>query len=306
MRRYDLADDDVHDSVIAELAGGVWRLALRNRRAVLGGLAALGVVTYASVNALFLQDGAHPSAFFETRDVSRDRFALRADEADGPAAQPSTQVTRIVFDGQAGDTDAPVAPRPERRPVAETLPEADPVAETIIAAPAPVEEKTDDPVTSIQTMLASLGFYDSEIDGIVGPRTTAAIEAYKTSVGLRGIELSTDELLTSLNNNMMVTAAIPRPRPETTEPVPIPQVTPAPQSERRIGAAAEAPVADPTVLRVQAGLKAFGNEDIRVDGVAGERTRLAVREFQSLFRLPVNGEIDDALVEKMVAVGLID
>jgi len=302
MRRYDLADDDVHDSVIAELAGGVWRLALRNRRSVLGGLAAFGVVIYASVNALFLQDGAHPSAFFETRD----RFALRADEAGGAAAQPSTQVTRIVFDGQAGDNDAPVAPRPERRPVAETLPEADPVAETIIAAPAPVEEKIDDPVTSIQTMLASLGFYESEIDGIVGPRTTAAIEAYKTSVGLRGIELSTDELLTSLNNNMMVTAAIPRPRPETTEPVPIPQVTPAPQSERRIGAAAEAPVADPTVLRVQAGLKAFGNEDIRVDGVAGERTRLAVREFQSLFRLPVNGEIDDALVEKMVAVGLID
>lgn len=305
MRRFDLADDDLHDSVLAELAGGAWRLTMRHRRLVLAGLTAIGVVGYASANALFLQDGAHPSAFFETRSGSEDRFALRGDERQAMQGDDgATGVTRIVFDPEASGDGAPLVPMPTRRP-AEQAPDTPPQLETIVGAPEPADTP-DDPVAQMQTMLASLGFYDSKIDGIEGPRTRAAIEAYKTSVGLRGIDLSAEELLTSLRNNMMVTAAIPRPRPDTAEPVPIPAVTPAPSSERRIGAAAEAPVADPSVLRVQAGLKAFGNEQIRVDGVAGEQTRLAIREFQSLFRLPVTGEIDDALIDKMVAVGLID
>ena len=303
MRRYDLADELARDSVIGELAGDTWRLVLRHRRAALTGLAVMGVVTYTSANALYLQDGAHPSAFFETRERAGDRrHALRADERTS-AEVPD--VTRIVFDasGEAG-RPVPPLPKPERPPPGEAAGPALSV-ETIIAPPEPARER-EDPIAELQSMLASLGFYDADIDGLKGPRTRAAIDAYKVSVGLRGIDLSIEELLTSLRNNMVVTAAIPRPRPEAAAPPPVPAVAPAPPSDRRIGAAALAPVADPTVLRVQAGLRAFGNGHIRVDGVAGEQTRIAIREFQSLFRLPVTGEIDAVLVGKMVAVGLID
>lgn len=303
MRRYDLADDLAHDSVIGELAEGAWRLVVRHRGIVLTGLAAMAIVAYTSANALYLQDGAHPSAFFETRNLAEARrHALRTDQRT-PAAP--TDVTRIVFDA-AGDGVSPGVsiPEPSRRPASQTV-KTEATVETIIAAPEPVTGDAD-PIVELQSMLASLGFYEAEIDGLKGPRTQAAVEAYKVSVGLRGIDLSIDELLTSLRNNMMVTAAIPRQRPEEGEAVPAPAITPAPPSDRRIGAAAQAPVADPAVLRVQAGLKAFGNEHIGVDGVAGAETRMAIREFQSLFRLPVTGEIDEALVEKMVAVGLID
>jgi peptidoglycan hydrolase-like protein with peptidoglycan-binding domain len=37
----------------------------------------------------------------------------------------------------------------------------------------------------------------------------------------------------------------------------------------------------------------------------GAQTQAAIREFQSLFGLPVTGQIDDRLVAKMEEVGLI-
>jgi len=60
------------------------------------------------------------------------------------------------------------------------------------------------------------------------------------------------------------------------------------------------------IVRVQAGLKAFGNDGIEIDGVIGGRTRDAIREFQSLFDLPVTGEPDASLVTKMQEIGLIN
>lgn len=299
MRRDDLADRDDRDSVVGELAEGLWRLMRRNKWAVLAGAGGFAVVTYASVNALYLQNGAHPSAFFETRQpADHRRHALRSDEQQtGIEPGDGAPVTRIVFDDTAAETPAS-RPVPQTRPSA-GIDDAERTAQVAVA-PGPAPE-LQDPTAELQQMLATLGFYDAAVDGIAGPRTQAAVEAYKTSVGLRGIELSADELLTSLRNNMVVTAAIPRPRPE-----PSAAPTTADPTSGRVGEAVSAPVADPDVLRVQAGLKAFGNDDIRVDGVAGEQTRVAVREFQALFRLPVTGEIDAGLLDKMVAVGLID
>jgi len=57
---------------------------------------------------------------------------------------------------------------------------------------------------------------------------------------------------------------------------------------------------------VQAGLRAFGNDGIELDGVVGGRTRSAIREFQSLFGLPETGEADEATYTKMREIGLAD
>ena len=57
-------------------------------------------------------------------------------------------------------------------------------------------------------------------------------------------------------------------------------------------------------IRIQAGLKAFGNNDMKLDGIIGPRTKAAIREFQSLFGLPVTGEPDDNLLAKMRQEGL--
>jgi peptidoglycan hydrolase-like protein with peptidoglycan-binding domain len=58
------------------------------------------------------------------------------------------------------------------------------------------------------------------------------------------------------------------------------------------------------VVRIQAGLKAFGNDEMEIDGVIGSRTKAAIREFQSLFGLPETGEPDQAVYAKMKEIGL--
>lgn len=68
--------------------------------------------------------------------------------------------------------------------------------------------------------------------------------------------------------------------------------------------AAPAQSEDARILRIQAGLKAFGNDDMKLDGVVGARTRAAIKEFQSLFGLPETGEPDEAVYAKMREIGL--
>ena len=83
------------------------------------------------------------------------------------------------------------------------------------------------------------------------------------------------------------------------------------QFDPATGEAQTAPVRLPSqipsaeVVKVQAALRAFGNADVVVDGVSGAQTEAAIREFQALFHLPVTGEIDGTLLDKMRAVGLI-
>ena len=87
---------------------------------------------------------------------------------------------------------------------------------------------------------------------------------------------------------------------------------PAPREERRCpGRRAVAPAAsrtaaaaDAQIIKIQAGLKAFGNDEIEIDGVLGARTKAAIREFQSLFGLPETGEPDEAVYAKMREIGL--
>lgn len=57
-------------------------------------------------------------------------------------------------------------------------------------------------------------------------------------------------------------------------------------------------------MKIQAGLKAFGNDGIEIDGVPGARTKSAIREFQALFGLPETGEPDPAVYVKMREIGL--
>jgi peptidoglycan hydrolase-like protein with peptidoglycan-binding domain len=59
-------------------------------------------------------------------------------------------------------------------------------------------------------------------------------------------------------------------------------------------------------MRIQAGLRAFGNDQIEIDGIVGAKTEAAIREFQSLFGLPVTGRPDPSVLAKMRDLGLAD
>lgn len=147
-----------------------------------------------------------------------------------------------------------------------------------------------DPVTrQVQGVLKELGFYDGRVDGMSGPATSKAIDTYRRKVGLSPAG--------SVDHDLLVQLGV---EPTTAGIAPIP-------APRAVAVASAGPDDQVALTRkVQAGLKAFGSEDIDVDGMMGAKTENAIREFQTIFGLPVTGEPDKALYAKMNEAGLTD
>ncbi len=177
-----------------------------------------------------------------------------------------------------------------------------------IVRPGPAPVKSDPTVEQVQGILKDLDFYSGTVDGITGPNTRKAIQAYQQKVGLPASG-EIDAVLLDQLGAKQTTAGIPHPAPRpvdmaaapaaaptalpTTAPVAIPVSAPA---------SAQAP--DARIIKIQAGLKAFGNDDMQLDGVVGARTKAAIKEFQSLFGLPETGEPDEVVYVKMREIGL--
>ncbi|MEO1701442.1 MAG: peptidoglycan-binding domain-containing protein [Pseudomonadota bacterium] len=249
-----------------------------------------------AVNALFLQSDKHPSAWFETRSF-QGGDTLKPDERFTETGVPPKDVTRILIDPQTTALIAPPAQRPER--FLQQVQQLETASSQ--ATPIPDGEK---PIAEVQALLSDMGFYTGVQDGISGPMTIAAIEAYKASAGLAGVQMTDEQLLNNVRRSSAVLAAIPRqevPVQDFPSPTLRPNETAPEDIAQRVGPSAR----DERVRRVQAGLRAFGNNSIEIDGVFGSQTRASIREFQALFELPVTGEIDEQLVDKMVAIGLI-
>ncbi|AZO48315.1 MAG: peptidoglycan-binding protein [Mesorhizobium sp.] len=171
-----------------------------------------------------------------------------------------------------------------------------------IVRPAPV--KSDPTVEQVQGILKDLDFYSGTVDGISGPNTRKAIQAYQQKVGLPATG-EIDAMLLDQLGAKQTTAAIPHPVPRpvdrATTPAAAPLAAPIPVSAPA-NVSAEAP--DARIVKIQAGLKAFGNNDMQLDGVVGARTKAAIKEFQSLFGLPETGEPDEIVYVKMREIGL--
>lgn len=164
-----------------------------------------------------------------------------------------------------------------------------------IVRPGPAPVKSDPVVEQVQGILKDLDFYSGTVDGITGPNTRKAIQAYQQKVGLNASGEIDTVLLDQLGATPTASVPHPAPRPDQTAAVPIPASAPA-------NAAAPAP--DARIIKIQAGLKAFGNDDMQLDGVVGARTKAAIKEFQSLFGLPETGEPDEVVYVKMREIGL--
>ena len=149
----------------------------------------------------------------------------------------------------------------------------------------------------VQGVLKDIGYYDGTVDGLTGPATRKAIEAYRQKMGLP-VSGNIDEALLDQLGIAATTASV------------VPQPAPRDEVAWIIGnQAGTAPVPgqqklDARIVKIQAGLRAFGNNDIKTDGVIGGRTKAAIREFQSLFGLPETGEPDEAVYAKMREIGL--
>jgi len=162
----------------------------------------------------------------------------------------------------------------------------------------------DPVVKSVQGTLKELNFYGGDVDGLYGPNTRVAIEAYQNKMGMTITGTVDDDLLDHLGTGSVTPVAKPSPAPreQPTQPAAAP-AAPVVAQPAVVTPAAPNPQ---LVQRVQAGLKEFGNEDIQVDGLMGAKTEAAIREFQSLFSMPQTGKADETVLAKMKEIGLLE
>jgi peptidoglycan hydrolase-like protein with peptidoglycan-binding domain len=177
----------------------------------------------------------------------------------------------------------------------------------LIERPEPPRQVAGDPmVKKVQKTLKELNFYSGEVDGLFGPNTREAIEAYQAKMGMAVTGAVDDSLLDLLGTGSVTPVVVPSPAPRE-------QAKPAVATglasrdgvdDARVNQASF--TRDESVAKVQAGLREFGNDAIEIDGVMGARTEAAIREVQSLFGLAVTGEADQAVYAKMKEIGLLE
>jgi peptidoglycan hydrolase-like protein with peptidoglycan-binding domain len=241
----------------------------RNPMAVGGSTAFLVALFFVSANAMWYQPHFHANAFFSTRQQPQNAlpFEQELNEAEESTSDLQTQST---------------APMP-----------GDPVVE------------------QVQTVLADLKLYRGAVDGRMGKETSEAIATYQKILGQPTTGRVDDALLNHLRIQTS-TASIGTTAPAPSDPHPAGRPSGGDEVAALISggstgstAAAAGPDKD-RVSRIQAGLRAFGNESVDVDGLMGAKTRNAIREFQSLFGLQQTGEPDDELYAKMREIGLTE
>ncbi len=313
---------------------GVSRMALaagdivaRNPVVAGGATAFLVILGFVASNAIWYQPQAHDSVFFKTRPEQVFRATVRNDETSrrltGNAG--TEPVRQVVQTPSATEKPQNMAVLPDTTVDGGDLP-----------ALAPNGDKQ---VAILQYNLKQLGFYDGNVDGLTGPQTRKALEQWQSvqaklapQTGNSGISIE-DAIAGEETSVVAVSAtgtdvqnaravAVPENRPQRAVPVlnQIQADKPAPIRQQERAAAVQKPaLAQPSpkqpaagqtvsaeeLVRIQAGLKAFGNDMVVVDGVPGKTTEDAIREFQKLFRLNVSGKPDPELIGKMREIGLI-
>ncbi|OIS93871.1 peptidoglycan-binding domain-containing protein [Brucella cytisi] len=286
-----------------------------------GATAFLVVMSFVSANALWYQPEAHKAVFFSTRPDFVFKPTPRAvlpgtassnDDAPKPtetvAAEPASNETTQPLEAASLSADR----FNMNASVDDMLPALAPNADLEIAR--------------LQQRLSTLGIYKGPVDGFTGPQTREAVERWRALQQKLGVQEANipAQLQADAQNSApaqddvakVIEVAVPTPRPQPavlkTETVSKPKPAlasyekPAPKKQVPATPAVQSvKVSSQDIIRVQAGLKAFGNDTVPVNGQPGKTTREAVREFQKLFSMPVTGEIDATLITKMREIGLI-
>ncbi|MBB4405213.1 peptidoglycan hydrolase-like protein with peptidoglycan-binding domain [Agrobacterium tumefaciens] len=279
------------------VVSAIGREILRHPKMV-GSCGAFAVVFgFVAANALWYQPGVHPSPFLRTRD---------AENPNGIAGyRPSEPL------GTHGNVTTFRIERP-----AETETAQQPAAETP-AQPAAENQKPQQIVADIQAELKKRGLYEGEADGRMGPRTAAAIMFFEETLGMEQTGEPTTRVLAALRIDGATVAAIPRDRPaDSTGGVEIDPVAaairkaeaPRPKAEPaslNSSANAAKPANRELIARIQQGLINIAYADVKVDGVAGQQTRNAIRAFEKHYRLPETGEPSEAVLKKLKSIGAL-
>ncbi len=308
-------------------AGALGRALARHPRSV-GGFAAFAVAFgFIAANALWYQPGLHPSPIFSTRDTS-DFNALAGVNRNAHLKPDPDSVTTFKIERETA-ADAGEAPA-----AGDAVTAADPANPALQPATDAAFAENAALVIAIQSELARRGLYEGVADGVIGPRTEAAIAVFQKSIGVEANGLVSPELLAALKTDGSVTAAVPKSRPvEALDPAaadPVaaairsastPVVTAPTKPQGAARAAATKPDVTPPaalpvslrgtaadaalVMEIQRGLANIAYTDVSIDGVAGEQTRAAIRRFERHYRLPETGEPSETVLKKLRDIGAL-
>ncbi|HBT69237.1 MAG TPA: peptidoglycan-binding protein [Agrobacterium sp.] len=285
--------------IVSLVVSAIGREILRHPKLV-GGSGAFAVVFgFVAANALWYQPGVHPSPFLRTRDAENPNGIAGYRPAEPLGTHGNVTTFRI------------------ERP-AETEATLQPAAETAALPPAE-SQKPQQIVADIQGELKKRGLYEGDADGRMGPKTAAAIMFFEEALGMEQTGEPTTRVLAALRIDGATVAAIPKDRPSDTntgggvenDPVAAairkaekPQVKAEPASLNSAAASAK-PVNSALIAKIQQGLINIAYADVKVDGVAGQQTRNAIRAFEKHYRLPETGEPSEAVLKKLKSIGAI-
>ena len=172
-----------------------------------------------------------------------------------------------------------------------------------VSAPAelPASKASADLLREIQTALSVRGYYDGKLDGVYGSRTNKAISTFQADQGLTvdgepTVRLLTQVLLSASSRPQEV--PVPKQPEIENKPVEVKTVSvkPAKPAEAR---------PDGLVAQIQSGLRAYGYEELVVDGKMGANTATAIQRFQLDYGMKITGEPSDQVLEKLREIGAL-
>ncbi|MBB3311120.1 peptidoglycan hydrolase-like protein with peptidoglycan-binding domain [Rhizobium sp. BK196] len=271
-------------------AGALGGVIGRNPSVAGGTIAFVVIFSFVAANALWYQPGAHPHPIFRTRDPG-------APNAIGfhPQAELQGNVTTFRIE-RPDDSTATTQTTPP----------------PAVAAPQPSQLVMD-----IQKELIRRGLYNGNADGVIGPRTSAAILFFEETVGMAQNGEATPDVLAALKTDAAGPSTVPVEKPredvtsKATEEDPVAAAIRS--AEKTVKTAPSGPKQVPLsgisnvdlVLKIQKGLVNMAYANVGVDGVAGEQTRAAIRHFQKHYNLPENGEPSEAVLKKLKEIGAL-
>lgn len=243
----------------------------------LGGVVAFGVIfSFVAANALWYQPRRHPAPFLATRTADGVKTAPRGD-GDPQATEPGVTVFRI------------------ERQSEEDL------------ARAAEKAKPSELVRGIQQALAARGLYDGPADGLSGPKTEAAILFFEQTEGMDETGAPSAAILARLREVAAAPATDDNLRTASTRTAEVDEVAALiAAAEQPVAVVpAEKPVSPALVMKIQKALAGMAYANVKVDGIAGEATRAAIRAFEKSYRLPVTGEPSERVLKKLKSIGAI-
>lgn len=172
---------DWRTALVGALTGAA-ALCRQSPGTVFGSLAGLGAAGFICLNALGHQAGRHPAPILPK--VASAATASQKAAPPKPAVPADAATPKEAAKPEAKAPPAPAAaPRQARDPIGELI-RSDETTASVTPRAEAAAGKADAPVMQAQRALSRLGYGPIKPDGLMGPGTRAAIEAFERKAKL--------------------------------------------------------------------------------------------------------------------------